>query len=225
MTVEKTKPTYEELEKKVAALEMQLNGVRNTPPDYIRESDRLEYEKIIEFSRDGCVIFNETGKVLGWNMALEDLTGMTKSEVIGQDLWDVQFDLSYEKGDKSDFIKLAKNRIRDFKTFTGDSLKSVFEYKILCKGSIKSVEEIVFVLNSENGFIFLAILRDITQTRMNEAGMHLANERINHFIDSDIVGIVIATAEGKILMANDYYLNLIGYSRKNLKRTLWIGEP
>jgi PAS domain S-box-containing protein len=53
------------------------------------------------------------------------------------------------------------------------------------------------------------------EERMREAVL-AADARIRCFIDSNIVGVLIATPDGQILEANDYYLNLIGYTRAEL---------
>ncbi|MBS1214828.1 MAG: hypothetical protein H6R26_3445, partial [Proteobacteria bacterium] len=48
--------------------------------------------------------------------------------------------------------------------------------------------------------------------------LRLANERFRRFAESNIVGIVIATSAGVVLEANDYFLNLIGFTRQELER-------
>lgn len=59
----------------------------------------------------------------------------------------------------------------------------------------------------------IGIANDITDYRLAEKKIHLAHAQLRRFIDSDIVGIIIADAAGQIIETNDYYLNLIGYSR------------
>ncbi len=45
-----------------------------------------------------------------------------------------------------------------------------------------------------------------------------AHERLRRFVDANIVGVVIAGADGRILEANDYYLRLIGFTREELEQ-------
>lgn len=63
----------------------------------------------------------------------------------------------------------------------------------------------------------LSMTRDITERKAAEDALHQAHERLRRFHDSNIVGIVIATAAGGIVEANDYYLNLIGFSQEEFK--------
>jgi PAS domain S-box-containing protein len=55
---------------------------------------------------------------------------------------------------------------------------------------------------------------DITDRKTDEEKMRLSHDRFQRIIDSNIVGIIIATADGKLIEANDYYLNLIGFTRE-----------
>ncbi len=59
---------------------------------------------------------------------------------------------------------------------------------------------------------------DITEQKEAEEALRSAHQRLRRFVDSNIVGIVVADAQGGILEANDYYLELIGYSREELER-------
>ena len=57
---------------------------------------------------------------------------------------------------------------------------------------------------------------DVTERRRTEAALLLATERLRRLIDSNVIGVIIANEAGNVLEANDYYLNLIGFSRREL---------
>ncbi|MCU0236670.1 MAG: PAS domain S-box protein [Acidobacteria bacterium] len=59
---------------------------------------------------------------------------------------------------------------------------------------------------------------DISERKQAEETARLAQERIRQFIDANIVGVVIASPSGEIIETNDYYLNLIGYTRKEYEQ-------
>jgi PAS domain S-box-containing protein len=61
---------------------------------------------------------------------------------------------------------------------------------------------------------FVGIVLDITERKRAEEALRQAHERVRSFIDSNIVGVVIASSSGCIIEANDYYLHLIGYTRE-----------
>ncbi len=59
--------------------------------------------------------------------------------------------------------------------------------------------------------------RNITERRRAEEKEHMALSRLRRFVDSSIVGIVIAQSDGKIVETNDYYLNMLGYTRQEFE--------
>lgn len=61
------------------------------------------------------------------------------------------------------------------------------------------------------GVLILSV--DITDRKRAEKDLKLTYSRLRRIVDSNIVGIVITTASGKVIDTNDYYLNVIGFSR------------
>jgi len=61
--------------------------------------------------------------------------------------------------------------------------------------------------------------------KLNEEALLDAQKRLRRFIDSNIVGVVIATPSGEVIEANDYYLRLIGSTRQEFERGIvdWRG--
>jgi PAS domain S-box-containing protein len=74
----------------------------------------------------------------------------------------------------------------------------------------------VFDPNGELEEVLVSFI-DITKRKQAEAKEVLAYNRLRKFIDSNIIGVVIASPNGAIIETNDYYLNLIGYSREEFE--------
>lgn len=55
---------------------------------------------------------------------------------------------------------------------------------------------------------------DITQRKQAEEELQKAYTRMESIFSSNIVGIVIGEAHGKLLRVNDYYLKMLGYTRE-----------
>lgn len=60
---------------------------------------------------------------------------------------------------------------------------------------------------------FITTIVDISERVKAEENMQRAFHHLRRFMDSNIIGMIIAGADGKILMANDYYLALAGLTR------------
>ncbi len=73
------------------------------------------------------------------------------------------------------------------------------------------------VYQVDNSKIIQCNMRDLTERKWAEESLYLEYSRHKRFIDSNIVGVIIATADGKIIEANDYYLTMLGYTRKEFQ--------
>ena len=54
---------------------------------------------------------------------------------------------------------------------------------------------------------------DITVRKQAERARELANAWLRFYTDSDLLGVVVGREDGALLEVNDYYLNLLGYTR------------
>ncbi len=59
---------------------------------------------------------------------------------------------------------------------------------------------------------------DVTEQRKADEDLRSAQARLRGFADANVIGVSVNRADGEILEANDYYLDLIGYSREELER-------
>ena len=60
----------------------------------------------------------------------------------------------------------------------------------------------------------MVIERDSRNLKRAAEASRQANERFRRFVDSNIIGVVVATPSGSLIEANDYYLRLVGYTRE-----------
>ncbi|MBI5092308.1 MAG: PAS domain S-box protein, partial [Candidatus Hydrogenedentes bacterium] len=59
--------------------------------------------------------------------------------------------------------------------------------------------------------------REVAERKRTEETIRLTAEHLRRFVDANIVGVVIANAAGDVIEANNYYLNLIGFTQDDLK--------
>ncbi|HVU35188.1 MAG TPA: PAS domain S-box protein [Opitutaceae bacterium] len=57
----------------------------------------------------------------------------------------------------------------------------------------------------------------IEETQRAEEALHVSLNRLRGMVDANIVGVLIATADGTVKEANDYYLRMIGYTREEFE--------
>jgi PAS domain S-box-containing protein len=78
------------------------------------------------------------------------------------------------------------------------------------------------VLKDEKGNVIgaLSTARDITDRKMAENELRSVNERLRFLVDANIIGVVHVDENGAVREANDYYLDFLGYTRREFEAGL-----
>ena len=65
--------------------------------------------------------------------------------------------------------------------------------------------------------------RDITERKAIEVDLQRSEARFRRLADSNMIGIMIGDRTGRLSFANDAYLQMVGYTREELKagRVRW----
>jgi PAS domain S-box-containing protein len=188
---------------------------RKLAEETLRETN--EYlQNLINHANAPIIVWDNEFKITRFNRAFENLSGYDADEVIGK-----KVDVLFPKNRIESSLELIN------RTAFGARWESV-EIEILRKhGEIRIV-----LWNSANIFdnkqseiiATIAQGQDITERKRAEEKVIQVNDRLRRFIDSNIIGVVIATADGKIVETNDYYLNTIGFSREEFEAGIidWI---
>jgi PAS domain S-box-containing protein len=84
-------------------------------------------------------------------------------------------------------------------------------------GSVKFVHVLSRALKDAAGNLeIVGALMDVTENTRLYRDLAEREARVQRLIDSNIIGIFIWEAEGRILEANDAFLDMVGYDRKDL---------
>jgi PAS domain S-box-containing protein len=62
----------------------------------------------------------------------------------------------------------------------------------------------------------LVTARDTTDLHDSEVNLQISVDRLACLVESGVIGVLVADANGAVLEANDYYLRLVGYTRQEL---------
>lgn len=163
------KLTYEELEMKVLELEKLVEGKPFASNYKFSSLNEEEYKNFIEHSNEATLIADNNGKIIIWNKALANLTGIKSPDAISNYLWDLQYQLAPKELKGTEFrvnLKKETNRIlAESKSLS----REVYEQKIeSIDGSDKIVEFSSFIIDSPNGKLLVSVLHDITKVRKAE---------------------------------------------------------
>lgn len=154
------------------------------------------------------VIFDTDGRPVDYrflavNEAFEKLTGLDAEIITGKTVKEAIHGI-----EKSEF-----DWISYYGTIAINKGNEIFEQYSEPLGKWYNVH----AYSIEKGF-FTTIFHDITKQRETEKALIDANARLRRFIDSNLIGVLIATPSGRVVETNDYYLKLIGYTREECEQ-------
>ena len=95
----------------------------------------------------------------------------------------------------------------------------VFEYQIINKsGNARWIHQRNMLIRDEfaHPVAFEAIVTDITERKRGEIALQESEHRLRRFCEAGLFGVIFWNINGTITEANDKFLEIVGYSRKNL---------
>ncbi len=174
----------------------------------LRESEQ-RFRSIIERSPDGVILTDEMGVIIEWNPGSERITGLARDEVLGRFLWDVQAQMSREEQPPWGFLELDKAMVlRLLETGHAEWASRLRDVEIArSDGTQRTLQVLVFVIQTALGYRVGSILRDITETRL--AGDEI--RKLSRAIEQSPSTVLITDTEGKIEYANPKFSQVTGY--------------
>lgn len=185
--MEKGGPTYQELGKKVLDFEDMIGDHRGIVSENISFLNPDEYKSIIENSVIGILIGDNQGKIISWNNALENLTGISQSDVLGHNIWDIQYQLSIEELKNAELLITFKKRVLATLNESTYWKRQIWEQKIQNKSGIEITVEIsTFVTATLEGNLLVAAFTDVSTQKNAEKTLALQNEALSKLNDFSI---------------------------------------
>ncbi|MFZ5919893.1 MAG: GAF domain-containing protein [Chloroflexota bacterium] len=138
----------------------------------LRESE-AKFRNIVEQSVDGIVLTDEEGYVIEWNKGEEQITGLSREEVLEQPLWEVQMRAAPTESRTPEKRAFVQAMIQDFyKSGQAPWLDKLSESTIQRPdGSLRFVQTIIFSIPTEKGFKAGSITRDVTECKQAEEAL------------------------------------------------------
>jgi len=174
---------------------------------------------IIDFLPDATFVINQDGRVIAWNCAMERLTGVPASQMIGRG--DYAYALPFYGIRRPMLIDLvlhpdAATAIRDRYTVVNND-----EHFHYCEGYVPGLKQgenshiyaTASVLRDPAGHVVGAIecLRDLTNRKKLEERLAQSEKQYHDLVDNSPAGIYRSTLEGQILFANQALADILGY--------------
>ncbi|MEI7492947.1 MAG: PAS domain S-box protein [Bacteroidota bacterium] len=142
--------------------------------------------EILEHFSEGFLLINPEGKMIFWNKALEEITGMKREEVLNRYQWEVMYELIVPEKRSPEILERVKNAMTEaFKTGGHSIVDAVKEARIFTKrGERKTILQTAFMYKSDKGFSLGAIIRDITERKNIEEELRQKENRYRLIFES-----------------------------------------
>ncbi len=193
---------------------------RKKAEEALRESES-KHRSIVEQSRDGISLVDESGCIVEWNHGMEAITGLMRDDVLGRQLWDVQFNLAPDEQRTHEVYERIRALALDA-IATGQSpfLDQLAEWHIQRPdGTRLMIEEMISAILTKKGYMLCSILRDITERKRSEKALKESEERYRGLNETARDIIVLLSIDGTILSINPAFETITGWSCVD-----WIGK-
>jgi PAS domain S-box-containing protein len=188
------------------------------------QASHRQLQDIVEFLPDATFVIDRDKKVIAWNRAIEEMTGVEKCDILGKG--DYAYAVPFYSEKRPILIDLVMTKNPEIEK-RYDSVKRAG--KTLCvetfapaayRGKGAYLWSTAAPLIGEGGRIIgsIQVIRDITERKLAEQA--LAEEVIRRRIlfEQSSDGIVILDLNGKVYEANQRYAEMLGYSAEEISQ-------
>ncbi|MCB9436697.1 MAG: PAS domain S-box protein [Anaerolineales bacterium] len=145
----------------------------------LRESEQ-RFRSVVEQSTDGIILTDEAGRIVEWNVALEDMTGVRREEALGQTIWDMQFRMAPDElRSPENYQRLKTTLEHGFRgrllPYTSDLPESIIQRP---DGKQRVIQTSVFPIQSDDHWMAVSFIRDVTDYRLSKDNISLLNQEL-----------------------------------------------
>jgi len=204
---------HKQLEDQNVQLQQEIS-VRKQAEEALRESERRLYD-IIDFLPDATFAIDRMGKVIAWNRAMEEMTGVKAGDMLGKGDYEysmlfygirrpILIDLVFRSDEEIEktyqFIKRQGNAL------LGEAFVNLKEENLILWGKASP-------LYDSGGNIVGAIesIRDVTEHRLTEESLLQAEAEYRGIFENAQEGIFRSTFDGRFIIANRALASMLQY--------------
>jgi two-component system sensor kinase FixL len=129
-----------------------------------------KFRNVVQQAIDAIVLTDEQGLITDWNTAAEQITGIGKSDAVGQYYWDVQLKILPEERKSQTSLEMLRAITSSvFQTGQAPWLNRVLDAQIQhSDGARRFIQQVAFPIQTAKGFMIGSIIRDVTDRKQIE---------------------------------------------------------
>ncbi len=180
--------------------------------DLLVAGSERKFGALVEAAPDAIVIVDWHGHVKLFNEQAERLFGWSRDEIIGQPISELipEHARIAHHDHLGGYVRDPRARPMGVEMDLHGRRKD---------GSLVPVEISLGPLQTDQGLLVSAAIRDITDRRRAEAALREAEERFRTAFEEAPVGMTLASLDGRLLKVNRALCAITGYSREQLEST------
>ncbi len=194
--------------------ERQLIGViadisdRKQVEEALRISE-IRFRNAFDTTAVGMCLVSPLGEFLQVNPALCDFWGYSETELVEMNFQDIT-----HSDDLASDLELLQQLLAGEITHYNLEKRYFTKEQALIWGYLS-----VSLVRSSQGepLYFVSQIQDITDQKQAEIALQQSEERFRRIFYSRVVGMIFADFQGRIIDANDCFLDMIGYTREELE--------
>lgn len=183
----------------------------------IQEEDK--FRSVIEQATEGIVLVDNLGRIIEWNDALTEITGIAKGKAIGKYIWDLESLLMIPEKKTRDFLLAMKNNMLAIlkNEQIPQKLRNTDGIIVRADGSEKIVNFTTFPIKTQNSFYIGRIVRDVTEQKKSVLAIQRSEAQYRAIFENSSVAILIINpGNDKIIASNEKAAETYGYTREQL---------
>jgi len=179
----------------------------------LRESEG-KFRNVIEHASDGIVLLDSQGNLIEWNPAMEKITGLKCSDVLGHPVAEVVFPLLPKQNSPEDLKKKNNDQWKQAVQSRYSILEQMAEREIEdLQGVRRIIQSNGFTIQTAREKLAGAIIRDITESKRAEIALKESEERFRSFLQGvESVSVQGYGPDGTTQYWNQASERLYGYS-------------
>lgn len=176
--------TKDDLSLLIPAIEREVKDAQERHQRRVAEAALRQSEQrlrsVVEQSTDGIILADEAGRIVEWNAALEDMTGLEREEALGQTIWDMQFRMAPDELHTPENYQRLKTVLEyGFSTrvlpYTSDLPESTIQRP---DGRRRLIQTSIFPIQSDEHWMVGSFIRDVTDYRLSKDNISLLNQEL-----------------------------------------------
>lgn len=205
----------------VGAIEcIRNNTERKQMEDDLRESQQ-RLADIINFLPDATLVIDKDGKVVAWNKAIEDMTGVRPEEILGRG--DYEYALPFYGKRRPILVDMAlhpaENISKNYVStkWHGDVLVGESYMPNLRGGEVYMLGTASPLYNTKGAIVgAIETIRDITDRRKMEEALIAEREKLASILDGTPVPAFVIDREGRVILWNKSNESYTGRTKEDM---------